>query len=162
MKHLREYDEQELMDLMGDLESIGHGSFKPQLGKDYGWTSNLLPVTDEKKDSGLYFSPETIEYMSKSGMIKNFVGIDPNLYFIDRDKWTSSYGSQGPGSYRMDHTLVRVSSASAGILYVLVGNSGTYGFGNNLVRPIGKRAKLHCQKQFLEKFKKFTDKEGHL
>ena len=41
------------------------------------------------------------------------------------------------------------------ILYNLVGISGDYGFGSSFVKQVGKKAKKHCQDQFLDKLESF-------
>ena len=60
MRHIQiyeDYSDEELQDLMGDLKSVGQTPFKPQLGKDYGWTSKLL-----EKNPGLNKSFPSISF----------------------------------------------------------------------------------------------------
>ena len=69
--------------------------------------------------------------------------------------------SYGPGNYLMAHQLYLTNfSNPTRELYLLVGISGDYGFGTSLVKPVGKKARLHSQKQFLEKFKQFIEEKG--
>ena len=170
MKHLKlyeEYSDDEIKDLLGDLKSVGHVPFKPKLGEDYGFTSKLLPEPpDQKGVFGVYFTPKTIEYMIKKGMAeKPNVNISrysaQRVYPVPSKNWDTSYGSYGPGNYKMQHYLYPVSfSDPTGDLYQLVGTSGDYGFGTSLVKPVGKKARMHSQKQFIEKFQKFVDQKG--
>lgn len=170
MRHIKlyeEYSDEELQDLLGDLKSVGHVPFKPKLGEDYGFTSRLLPESPSPKDAvGVYFTPKTVEYMVKKGMAEK-QDRSPSkyeskkIYFTPSKNWNTTYGSYGPGNYLMQHQLYLTSfSYPARELYQLVGMSGDYGFGTSLVKPVGKKARLHSQKQFLEKFQKFVDKEG--
>ena len=65
------------------------------------------------------------------------------------------------GNYLMAHQLYLTNfSNPTRELYSLVGISGDYGFGTSLVKPVGKKARLHSQKQFLEKFKQFIEEKG--
>jgi len=166
MKHVKLYDEysdEELKDLLGDLKSVGHVPFKPKLGEDYGFTARILPEPpDPKNPANVYFTPETVEYMIKKRMAEKLDNLpSKKIYFTPSKNWNTTYGSHGPGSYLMQHQLYSVNfSDPAKELYQLVGMSGDYGFGTSLVKPVGKKARMHSQKQFLEKFQKFVDKEG--
>jgi hypothetical protein len=171
MRHIKiyeEYSDDELNDLIGDLKSVGQTPFKPQLGKDYGWTSKLLGESPDPKDVyGVYFTPEAVNYMIEKGMAfySGFVfPIDKGkeVQFKPQKEWAGSYGSHGPGNYLMTLSLRRVNFSDGKILYQLVGISGDHGFGIAYTKPVGKKARNHCQDQFLDKFKKFTDKEGYL
>ena len=172
MRHIQiyeEYSDEELQDLMGDLKSVGQTPFKPQLGKDYGWTSKLLEKNPGLNKSfpsivGVYFTPETVNYMIEKGMAsyEGFADKEKSVGFKPAKEWASSYGSYGPGFNRMDHRLNRTIFSGGIPLYQLWGFSGDYGFGTSNVKAVGKKARNHCQNQFLEKFKNFTDKEGHL
>lgn len=166
MRHLKlyeEYSDEELQDLMGTLKDVGHVPFKPKLGEDYGFTSRLLSDSPSPKEAlNVYFTPETVEYMIKKGMAEK-LGNPPSekIYFTPSKKWGTTYGSYGPGNYLMEHRLysIRFSNPSRE-LYLLIGISGDYGFGTGLVKPVGKKARLHSQKQFLEKFKQFIEEKG--
>ena len=168
MRHIKiyeEYSDEDLKDLIGDLDSVGQIPFKPQLGKDYGWTSKLLGESpDPKEVYGIYFTPETVNYMIEKGMAsyEGFADKEKSVGFKPAKEWASSYGSYGPGNYKMDHRLSRTIFSGGITLYQLLGFSGDYGFGTSLLKAVGKKARNHCQNQFLEKFKNFTDKEGHL
>ena len=165
MKHIKlyeEYSDNELQDLLGDLKSVGHVPFKPELGKDYGFTARLLPEPpDPKSPSSVYFTPETVEYMIKNGMAeKTLIITSERINFTPDKKWSTTYGSHGPGNYLMNHHLYLTRfSEPRRELYLLVGTSGDYGFGTSLVKPVGKKARLHSQKQFLEKFKQFIEEK---
>ena len=82
--------------------------------------------------------------------------------FQPQKEWAGSYGSYGPGNYLMNLSLRRVNLSEGKILYQLVGISGDYGFGTSYTKQVGKKARNHCQNQFLDKFKKFTDEKGYL
>lgn len=167
MKHIKiyeEYSDEDLKDLVGDLDSIGQIPFKPQLGKDYGWTSKLLGESPNPKEVyGIYFTPEAVNYMIEKGMAfySGFGNKEKDVSFKPANEWESSYGSYGPGNYRMSHRLNRVGFSEK-TLYQLVGISGDHGFGIFGTKPVGKKARNHCQNQFLDKFKKFTDEKGYL
>ena len=166
MKHIKlfeDYSDEELRDLMGDLKSVGLSSY-PVLGEDYGFTSKLLKESPNPKEAhNVLFTPETVEYMVKKGMAE-YGGYGSYkkkyVYFLPKGKWNSSWGSYGPGNYSMNQSLKELKYSDGKILYVLVGISGDYGFGLDLGKKVGKKARLHCQNQFLEKFKKFID-EAH-
>jgi hypothetical protein len=170
MKHLKlyeEYSDDEIESLMGNLTKVGQTPFKPVLGKDYGFTSELLPEhTYSDEPTNVYFTPETVEYMIRKGMAEkpneSFVKYETKkIYFTPSKNWNTTYGSHGPGNYLMNHQLYLTSfSYPRRELYSLVGMSGDYGFGTSLVKKVGKKARLHSQKQFLEKFKQFVEKEG--
>jgi hypothetical protein len=168
MKYIKIYEgysDEELQDLVGNLKSVGHVPFRPKLGEDYGFTAKLLPEPpDPKSPVNVYFTLETVQYMIENRMAENptipsskyetkKVYISPSL--------NTTYGSYGPGNYLMNHQLYLIDfSDPTKKLYQLVGMSGDYGFGTSLVKPVGKKARLHSQKQFLEKFQKFVDKKG--
>jgi hypothetical protein len=168
MKHIKiyeEYSDVELQDLLGDLKSVGHSPFRPKLGKDYGFTSRLLAEPPNPKDVvGVYFTPETVQYMIEKRMAEN--PTSPSSKYESKKVYISpsldtTYGSHGPGNYRMHHQLYLVNlSDPVKELYLLVGMSGDYGFGTSIVKPVGKKARMHSQKQFIEKFQKFVDKRG--
>ena len=172
MRHIKiyeEYSDEELKDLIGDLDSVGQIPFKPQLGKDYGWTSKLLgespdPKHTERKVYGIYFTPETVNYMIEKGMAfySGFGDEEKDVGFKPQKEWEGSYGSYGPGNYLMNLSLRRVNFSNGKILYHLVGMSGDHGFGIAYTKPVGKKARNHCQNQFLDKFKKFADEKGNL
>ncbi len=157
-----EYSDEELQDLIETLKLVGHVPFKPKLGKDYGFTSRLLLDPPSPKEANVYFTPETVEYMIEKGMAEK-LGNPPSerIYFTPSKKWITTYGSYGPGNYLMDHHLYSIRfSDPIRELYFLVGISGDYGFGTRTVKPVGKKARLHSQKKFLEKFKQFVDEKG--
>jgi hypothetical protein len=163
MKHIKlfeDYSDEELKDLIGDLKSVGLAD-EPVLGEDYGFTSKLLKEPPTVKESyNVLFTPETVEYMVKRGMAEyGGYGSYKNkyVYFLPKGKWNSSWGSYGPGNYKMEQSLREITYSEGRILYVLVGLSGDYGFGLDAYKKVGKKARLHCQNQFLEKFKKFID-----
>ena len=167
MKHVEiyEYTDEEIKKLMGDLDSVGQTPYKPQLGKDYGWTSKLLGESpDSKEVYGVYFTPETVNYMIEKGMAfySGFSDKEKDVGFKSQKEWAGSYGSYGPGNYLMTLSLRKVNFSSGRILYQLVGMSGDHGFGIAYTKPVGKKARNHCQNQFLDKFKKFTEEKGYL
>jgi len=165
IKLYEEYSDDEIKDLIGDLKSVGHVPFKPKLGKDYGFTSNLLMEPPNSKDPvNVYFTPETVQYMIEKRMAEN--SKIPSSKYGSKKVYVSpslntTYGSYGPGNYLMNHQLY-LCNFSDKELYSLVGISGDYGFGTSLVKQVGKKAKMHSQRQFLEKFQKFVDKAGFL
>jgi hypothetical protein len=71
MKHIKifeEYSDDELKDLMGDLESIGH-DYRLIPGQDFGFGKLL-----DKKNTGeeiLFLSPKTVSQLSKKGFFLN-------------------------------------------------------------------------------------------
>ena len=72
MRHIKIYEgysDDELKDLMGDLETIGH-KHKLEFGKDYGLGSKM-----EKRDvsgkSTLWFTPEAVEFLKEVGYLKD-------------------------------------------------------------------------------------------
>ena len=72
MRHIKiyeDYSDDDLKDLIGDLESIGH-KHKLEFGKDYGLGSNM-----EKRDvsgkSTLWFTPEAVEFLHEVGYLKD-------------------------------------------------------------------------------------------
>ena len=71
MKHIRiyeEYSDNDLKDLMGDLDTIGH---KHQLvkGKDFGFGIDLKGKNDALNQ--LYFTPEAVSFLSEAGIVKD-------------------------------------------------------------------------------------------
>jgi hypothetical protein len=164
MKHIKlfeDYSEEELKDLIGDLKSVGL-SDSPVLGEDYGFTSDLLKESPNPNWAyNVLFTPETVEYMVKNGMAEYGSDQKKYVYFFPKNKWDSSWGSYGPGNYKMEHSLHQLTYSKGVlegvILYVLIGKSGDYGFGINTLKKVGTKARLYCQNQFLEKFKKFID-----
>lgn len=167
MRHIKiyeEYSDEELQDLIGDLKSVGQTPFKPKLGKDYGWTSKMLEKSpDPKSVFGVYFTPETVNYMVEKGMAYYFGFRDKEkeVDFESGKGWDSSYGSYGPGNYKMNLRLQRVGFSEK-TLYQLIGISGDFGFGAFGTKSVGKKARNHCQDQFVEKFKKYVEEKGHL
>jgi len=159
IKIFEDYSEEELKDLIGDLKSVGLSDY-PVLGEDYGFTSKLLKESPNPKESYVLFTPEAVEYMIKNGMAEygGYGSYEKKyVYFLPKEKWNSSWGSYGPGNYAMEQSLRQLTYSDGKILYVLVGISGDYGFGLDAYKKVGKKARLHCQNQFLEKFKKFID-----
>lgn len=159
------YSDGDLKDLVGDLDSVGQIPFKPQLGKDYGWTSKLLGESPNSKEVyGIYFTPKAVSYMIEKRMAfySGFGDEEKEVGFQPYKEWVGSYGSHGPGNYLMNLSLRRVDFSNGKILYQLVGMSGDYGFGITYTKPVGKKARNHCQNQFLDKFKKFTVEKGYL
>lgn len=161
MKHIKlfeDYSDEELKDLIGDLKSVGLVN-RPVLGEDFGFTSKLLKESPDPKEAyNVLFTPETVEYMVKRGMAEySGYGADPkkSVRFLQKNKWDSSYGSYGPGNLRMIQSLYRITYSDGRTFYILAGQSGDYGFGLSIFKKVGKKARLHCQKQFIEKFQKF-------
>jgi len=79
MRHIKiyeDYSDDELKDLMGDLETIGH-KHKLEFGKDYGLGSKM-----EKRDvtgkSTLWFTPEAVGFLKETGYIKD----SPTTFFF--------------------------------------------------------------------------------
>jgi hypothetical protein len=71
MKHIRiyeEYSDNDLKDLMGDLDTIGH---KHQLvkGKDFGFGIDLKGKNDALNQ--LYFTTEAVSFLSEAGIVKD-------------------------------------------------------------------------------------------
>lgn len=163
MRHIKlfeDYSEEELRDLIGDLKSVGLVD-RPVLGEDFGFTSELLKEPPNPREAtNLYFTPETVEYMIKHKMAE-FSGLANKKSWVrflpDNKKWDSSWGSYGPGNYLMRHSLYLLSFGSGKKLYQLVGISGDYGFGGGTTKKVGTKARLHCQRQFLEKFQEFIN-----
>jgi hypothetical protein len=164
MRHIKlfeDYSDEELNDLIGDLKSVGLAD-RPVLGEDFGFTSKLLKEPPDPKESyNVLFTPETVEYMVKRGMAE-YAGYGNYkkkfIYFLPKSKWDSSWGSYGPGNYKMEQSLNELKySADGRILYILIGISGDYGFGSDVRKKVGKKARLHCQNQFIEKFQKFIN-----
>ena len=84
MKHVKlyeEYSDDELNDLIGDLESVGH-KHRIKFGKDYGF--GLSMRTDERPTgkSTLFFTPEAVELLKAKGFFKL-------IYIFDRIKMKS-------------------------------------------------------------------------
>jgi len=79
MRHIKiyeEYSDDELKDLMGDLESIGH-KHRWQFGKDFGLGVNMRggDVTGKSlfyqgQLSTLFFTPEAVQFLEKVGYLK--------------------------------------------------------------------------------------------
>ena len=72
MRHIKlyeEYSDDELKDLIGDLESVGH-KHELKFGKDYGFGMSMR--TDERPTgkSTLYFTPEAVEFLKEKGFFK--------------------------------------------------------------------------------------------
>jgi hypothetical protein len=72
MRHIKlyeDYSDDDLKDLMGDLESIGH-KHQIEFGKDYGLGSKM-----EKRDvsgkSTLWFTHEAVEFLKEVGYLKD-------------------------------------------------------------------------------------------
>ena len=81
MRHIKiyeEYSDDEIRDLIGNLETIGH---KHQLirGKDFGFGADLK----EKNDglNTLYFTPEAVSFLSEVGVVK-----DLSIYEVGRSR----------------------------------------------------------------------------
>ena len=138
-------------------ELIELGFFVPRKGKDFGWSSKLhLENPDPKNPSIVYLSQETISFLIKkgAGFYSGFGEKEKCFGFYDSNKWGSTYGSYGPGNFFMSLSLSKVTFSDK-ILYNLVGISGDYGFGSSFVKQVGKKAKKHCQDQFLHKLESF-------
>ena len=81
MRHIKiyeEYSDEELNDLIGDLESVGH-KHELKFGKDYGFGMKMR--TDERPTgkSTLFFTPEAVEFLKEKGFFntgKSFAGFD--------------------------------------------------------------------------------------
>lgn len=72
MRHIKiyeDYSDDDLKDLIGDLESIGH-KHKLEFGKDYGLGSKM-----EKRDvsgkSTLWFTEEAAQFLKEVGYVRN-------------------------------------------------------------------------------------------
>ena len=90
MRHIKlfeDYSDEELNDLIGDLQGIGHKGKLTQ-GEDFGFGTDLK----QENDGGWYFSipDKTIEILSKKGILRPF----PNalregiLEFANAKEWT--------------------------------------------------------------------------
>ena len=102
MKHIKvfeDYSDEELNDLIGDLQGIGHKG-KLTLGEDFGFGTDL----NQENDGGWYFSitDKTIEILTKKGILRPF----PNalregiLEFANAKEWT-----EGEKHHIEKHTL---------------------------------------------------------
>jgi len=96
MRHIKiyeDYSDDDLKDLIGDLETIGH-KHKLEFGKDYGLGSNM-----EKRDvsgkSTLWFTPEAVEFLHEVGYLKDPVLNRVLDYKIKEDSLPSMRGNYG-------------------------------------------------------------------
>ena len=96
MRHIKiyeDYSDDDLKDLIGDLESIGH-KHKLEFGKDYGLGSNM-----EKRDvsgkSTLWFTPEAVEFLHEVGYLKDPVLNRVFDYKIKEDSLPIMRGNYG-------------------------------------------------------------------
>jgi hypothetical protein len=112
MRHIKlfeEYSDDELKDLIGDLETIGH---KPQLyrGKDFGFGQNLRGENDGYRL--LYFTPEGMAFLIENGVVdkdltinKDYMGIIKGQYYNKKIsgefKPVKGEINGGPGYYIM-------------------------------------------------------------
>lgn len=100
MRHIRlfeEYSDDDLKDLMGDLESIGH-DYRLIPGQDFGFGKTL----DKKNDGNeiLFLSPKTISKLSKMGFFLNEKP-DSQTKFKNLDlSKIGSYGTYAQSWYR--------------------------------------------------------------
>jgi hypothetical protein len=84
MKHIKiyeEYSDDELKDLLGDLESVGH-KHEIKFGKDYGFGMNMRADERPTGKSTLYFSPEAVEFLKGRGFFNTGggnLGFDYNI-----------------------------------------------------------------------------------
>jgi hypothetical protein len=80
MRHIKiyeEYSDEDLKDLMGDLETIGH-KHKLEFGKDYGLGSNFqIEKRDVSGKSTLWFTPEAVEFLKETKYVKD----SPSAFF---------------------------------------------------------------------------------
>jgi hypothetical protein len=90
MRHIKifeDYSDEELNDLIGDLEGIGHKGKLTQ-GEDFGFGTSLK----EENDGGWFFtmSEETIEILLKKGILKKSISPRGMIYleFLDPQEWT--------------------------------------------------------------------------
>lgn len=90
MRHIKifeDYSDEELNDLIGDLEGIGHKGKLTQ-GEDFGFGTSLK----EENDGGWFFtmSEETIEILLKKGILKKSISQRGIIYleFLDPQEWT--------------------------------------------------------------------------
>jgi len=63
MKHLYEYEDKEIMDLMGDLEEVGHGPTKGWLIKvtnSHGLTTGEIVIADDWKEAQMIYDKNGI------------------------------------------------------------------------------------------------------
>lgn len=96
MRHIKiyeDYSDDDLKDLIGDLETIGH-KHKLEFGKDYGLGSNM-----EKRDvsgkSTLWFTPEAVEFLHEVGYLKDPVLNRVFDYKIKEDSLPIMRGNYG-------------------------------------------------------------------
>jgi hypothetical protein len=161
MRHIKlyeDYSEDELKDLMGDLDSVGQIKFVPVLGKDYGYTSDLLESPPKDREYGFYLTPQTVEFLieNKAAWYSGLSDKSRSVYFEDKSLAKQTWGSYGPGNYLMSLSLHKV--LMGGImgerktLYQLRGFSGDIGFGFS-GRQVGKKAKAYVQDQFVKNLK---------
>lgn len=89
IKLFEDYSEEDLKDLMGDLEGIGH-KYKLTRGEDFGFGPNL-----DKENNGkevMYLTPETLKILVSKKLItwrgdfftKNWPGIWVNSWDLDK------------------------------------------------------------------------------
>ena len=97
MRHIKiyeDYSDDDLKDLMGDLESIGH-KHQIEFGKDYGLGLNMQK-RDVSGKSTIWFTPEAVEFLKETGYIKD----SPNPAFDFKLKEDSLPQMRGTYGYR--------------------------------------------------------------
>lgn len=154
-----------MKELLEDLGGIGLW-FQPEFGKDFGFTSKLLKERPDKKEIyNLFVSEQTMDYMVKKGMasFNGYKYVEDFVKILDPDQNHCGYGSYGPGNFKMNFDFRRKTYIDPKkTLYLLRGSSGDYGFGDSFLKKVGKRARFHCQMQFVEKFQKFVQENGSI
>ncbi len=162
-----EYSDDEIRDLMGDLEKVGH-SYSPVLGRDYGFTTNFLVEPEDKKPVDLLFSPEAVDYMLKKGMIEHTGWRenekDKTSRFIPKEEWRIEGAPYTKGVSVKLGLIKREQSISKKNLHILTGEwengPNVAGFGNAIMQKLSPRTRLYCQKKFIEKFQKLVKEKG--
>lgn len=94
MKHIKiyeEYSEDELRDLIGDLEKVGH-KHKLVQGEDFGFGPDLKGENNGKNI--LFLTPETIKHISKSNLTYKSDGME--LAWPKWPEYKNSYDEKIP------------------------------------------------------------------
>ena len=165
MKYIKEYEEQELKDLIGDLKSVGL-SYAPELGVDYGYTNKFLK--EAPKDLGrplnVLFTPEVVDYMVKKGIAEysGWSSHDKERYarLLPKGEWMV-YGVPYLGNEPVELSLFRQHQAITKTeLYILSGVSGDQGFGNVATKRMSTSSRLYCLRWFLKKFGEVVKEKG--
>lgn len=116
MKHIKlfeDYSDEELKNLMGDLEGIGH-KYKLIRGEDFGLETTLKG--GNMTQDYLYITPETFKILKDKGIIIKELNSDDLFVFSDKESW----GYRGVNStivkkynlYRIESDVVHSTTES--------------------------------------------------